>query len=322
MTKNKIISIDAVKIIAMFGVICLHTLNRYNPFTNITIGNIFYMLSLSALPLFFMSSGYILLGRDNINTKYCLFKILKILRFTTICCCIYFIYGHFRHGDNINSLVYNTFACFTQNGTFWWFWYFGSMILIYMCLPLINKIYRHKTFATIVLFLAIIQCVIFISDIFLLTENSIPQYLRLYNWLSYFMIGGLIKTHITSFSPKRSMLLAIISMVACVIFIYFLTDKFNLPYNFYYCSLPIIILTSSIFIFCNSIKFKQITASVIMRLSTVFLPVYTLHIFVKASLLPIIPPNSIISTIIIATVTITISLIIMRIPYLRGIFKI
>lgn len=60
-------SIDLIKIIAMLGVISLHTTHNYLEFFT---GKILYETSVMSIPLFFMCSGYVLLGRQDVDYKY------------------------------------------------------------------------------------------------------------------------------------------------------------------------------------------------------------------------------------------------------------
>ena len=69
MGNNRNLSIDLIKIIAMLSVVGLHsTCDFINP-EKFGMANILYRTFVVAIPLFFMVSGFLLLGRKNINYR-------------------------------------------------------------------------------------------------------------------------------------------------------------------------------------------------------------------------------------------------------------
>lgn len=68
---NRIPSIDCIKVIAMLGVICLHSTHN---FLDTHLGNFMYKSSVISVPLFFMVSGYLTLLKKNIDFQYVLRK--------------------------------------------------------------------------------------------------------------------------------------------------------------------------------------------------------------------------------------------------------
>lgn len=93
------LQLDLIKLVAMCGVMCLHTQIWYieNP-----IAHFFYVTAVVSIPLFFMTSGYLLLGKDNIDCRYSLRKILGIFRFVAIVT-VFFIF--FRGYVMVNRLL-------------------------------------------------------------------------------------------------------------------------------------------------------------------------------------------------------------------------
>ena len=79
MVQQRNLSIDFIKTIAMLGVICLHTTYQYIQPGTFGLADVLYESAVISIPLFFMVSGYLLLGRENLSYKYSLNKILKIL---------------------------------------------------------------------------------------------------------------------------------------------------------------------------------------------------------------------------------------------------
>lgn len=74
-TRNS--SIDLIKTVAMLGVIALHTTHNYLG-DSFNVSNVMYETGVISIPLFFMVSGYLLLGRNNVNYRYVSHKIFGI----------------------------------------------------------------------------------------------------------------------------------------------------------------------------------------------------------------------------------------------------
>lgn len=74
--QNRLLSLDLVKLVAMFGVVCLHTEMIFydNP-----RAHFLYMTAVVAIPLFFMTSGYLLYGKTSVDiwTKFLEFNYKK-----------------------------------------------------------------------------------------------------------------------------------------------------------------------------------------------------------------------------------------------------
>ena len=95
--KNRLLSLDLIKLIAMFGVVCLHTEMSFydNP-----IAQFLYMTAVVSIPLFFMTSGYLLYGKSCVGCKYSIRKIIGIIRFVAIITVAFWLIYGCRHGES------------------------------------------------------------------------------------------------------------------------------------------------------------------------------------------------------------------------------
>lgn len=140
------LSIDLVKIVAMFGVMCLHTTQLYFIPGVFCFTDILFESAVISIPLFFMVSGYLLLGRENADYRYAFRKVIGIIRFVSIIVFTFWLarsvyHLQFDFVELFKSLVYP----YIQRGQFGVFWYFGAMIILYLLYPIINTIYnRHR----------------------------------------------------------------------------------------------------------------------------------------------------------------------------------
>lgn len=193
------INIDLIKFIAMSFVVGMHSRMHYLEYPTYDIAYYaFNSIFTPAIPLFYMVSGYLLLGRNNSDYDYVLKKIYGILRFTTIITLsISLLTFVVRCQFDIKQLIVNVCLWPIQKGVMGIFWYFGAMIVLYLCYPILNKLYIQKRIKKVLIFSLIISFVSSYLNLFTTSwggvEMKIPQCLRLWIIITYFILGGCIK---------------------------------------------------------------------------------------------------------------------------------
>lgn len=242
--KDRQLSVDFVKIIAMVGVMILHS--QVSIFDGNPIALAMSDAAVYSIPLFFMTSGYLLLDRNKVSYKYSFHKILGIARFVLLITSILWLALGMRHGENY--LLY-TFGCFLQKGGMGIFWYFGAMILIYLFLPLLHSLYKihKKSFATLTIVLFVISNAVFLLNFFNIhVENATIQTFRLWNWVFYFNMGGLIK----EYQVKIKFPIVILLFVVSDVLLMYLTPLMPTIYcEYFYPSLMVQLLSLALFSF-------------------------------------------------------------------------
>ena len=281
MAQERNLNLDFIKILAMVFVVGLHTGTTFY-IDNIDI-NRFYKLTIcgTAIPLFFTVSGYLLLGRKNIDWHYSAKKIWGIVRFVFVVCWIYWlimlIITQEPHWD---KLYKDPLGAFVMGGAFWQFWYFGTMCLIYILYPFLNKLYinKKKLFNRFFILLFVVCAIIYLLNIIIpgTLEKKLPQPFRIWNWLMYFCLGGIIKENAKKIGWKWVILLAIGYCIQLIIAKSINPIMFKSDYNF---ASPLTLL----YIYClfqalNHLNVQKISNSITF-LSPLFLPVYTIHPF-------------------------------------------
>ena len=239
---NRLLSLDLIKLLAMFGVVCLHTEMAFydNP-----IAKFLYMTAVVSIPLFFMASGYLLYGKKNVTYKYSVKKIFGILRFVTIISVALWLLSGIRHGQPFFSSV---LGCYFQKGNIPIFWYFGAMIILYSLFPLLHRIFREypKFFILCTVFLCLLSNVIFIANFFgiYIEENTIQTF-RLWIWLFYFNLGGILR----KCDFKSHWFVISLLFVANFLFQYKLTLlKPTVFCEYFYSSIPVMLLSLVLFV--------------------------------------------------------------------------
>lgn len=218
-------NISLLKITACIAVVGLHTLQKDISLCNSTL----YYLCGFAVPIFLMVSGYFLMNKTNVTKQYCFRKICCILRVVILWDLLYFgakicqniLLCH--EGDNWLLGIEGYFlGGLVQKGFFWQFWYLGALILLYIMLPVLSCIPANGRIK-IVLFLSGIMYVLYIWSIIRgnPVQKNVIQSFRLWTWLFYFMLGGILRNYEGWWKEKLSLcqnliLLAVFTVIVLI----------------------------------------------------------------------------------------------------------
>ena len=188
-------NLDLVKVFACIAVVGLHTLHKDISVINSTL----YYLCGFAVPVFFVASGYVLLNRKEIALKYIISKIASVMRLV-ICWSVIAFFAKlvldWLSKDltdyslvSLPKLIVNTLL---QRDVLWHFWYFGALMIVYACSPLLSK--AKKYLKLIWLGLVGVSCIIQILSYVVGTplQSRCIQTFRIWTWLQYFILGGLL----------------------------------------------------------------------------------------------------------------------------------
>lgn len=302
-------------------VVCLHTTFNYINSERINVEYVLYNTSVIAIPLFFMVSGFLLIGKEK-NFRYVYKKIYGILRFVLIIITIWWIGYSVLRGFNIQLLLNTFLGSFVQIGQFSKFWYFGALIILYFIYPAINELSKFKKYYLFTIcIIGTLQNIAFLWNITDAGEMHVPQPLRLWNWIFYFMLGGLLKD--VTINSKLIVCSIVLLLLANILVIHWLSPIIGSKYCEFFYGCPIVIfLSSSIFVFIGQIRLKN--NKLITYGSQLFLPVYTFHPFFINLLnhLNVYKFGGIIFYISVLVSTILFSWILMQIPFIKQVFKI
>ena len=183
--------IDLIKIIACVIVVAAHTL----VITGRPVHRVIVFNCSVAMPLFCMVSGYLMMRRSVLDYRYALRKIATIL---AVCFAWEVLHAaaHFAVYRELREFWVSFVLDFFQKGLFYHFWYMGALILVYLYMPLADKLYRRskRGYLAVLLILGLVNTGLDIAAI--LTKNhaveALPQNLRVHFWYFYAMLGGWI----------------------------------------------------------------------------------------------------------------------------------
>lgn len=324
------IGIDLIKVLACSGVIALHTL-----VVNLGLLNriIAYLAGMS-VPLFFAVNGYLMFSKAEVTYRYVLIKVVRIL-----CVCFAWEFLHaiayFCYYRQWRDFVSSFFLDFLQQGLFYHFWFMGTLIILYLVLPLLHKLRYSNSIYIITLGLGVLCVAI---DIIMQIINNrfillVPQSLRLHFWLFYYLLGGIValnKTKIKERIRKNCisgfLVLAALIVYFAYFFILFLSNRSD-KIEAFYGSFPMIIAVFCVFIRLMCVEELIFGGGIITCTSRLIMGIYIIHPFVLAAIvhfIPVFSENSILNLLFcIVTLLVSgiISLVISKIPLMNQLIR-
>lgn len=286
MKKIRNINLDFIKVIACIGVVLLHTTIPGFKETRIwNYSSYLYYLGTYSIPLFFMVNGYLLLGKRNITYSYILPKVKWILITVSSWTIIVWL---FKRDFAVNP-VKKIIGSMVQKGYFFQFWFFGSLILIYLCLPILKKFLHSKRSYLYALSLLVAISLIFELVNFLLqipVQTYVIQTFRLWTWFFYYILGGLVaqfnidnlKSIFKGWMKVVSMLLLLISPM--ILFFMAKTIYHNLFAEYFYDILLVKVISLGLFLTLLTLTIDSNKYRIIYFLSVQTMGVFIIHTYV------------------------------------------
>lgn len=218
--------LDVLNVIACFAVVMLHCSNPV--FDNVGDGFwsrcvVVQSAFIFAVPVFFMISGANLLGyRKRYDTKTFLKKrLVRILPTFIGCSVLFYVLDHLKPlllGQGLQSMSVGDFAlAFMTNGINDIFWFFYTIIGIYLITPLLSRIADDAS----LLRYGIVICFV-TSSAFPLIERFLPYpgvlssftYPFFSIWLMYYLLGYYLVHHFDRQLPIGALAAAFVICIA------------------------------------------------------------------------------------------------------------
>lgn len=186
---NRNVNLDLVKVLASIAVVGLHAIGMVNY-------SIYYFCAF-AVPLFMMVNGYLMFNKSGITPAYAFTKILSLLKIV-VCWNLLIILPVMVLRHKFVNPIRLCVNCLFQKGYLWHFWYFGALIIIYLALPLIHHLIKNRPLLHLILVVILVLISVTINIMSMVRGYSIqkyvPQTLRIWTWLMFFLFGGLCTT--------------------------------------------------------------------------------------------------------------------------------
>ena len=332
MHKTRNINLDLIKVLACIGVVLLHTtMIGFKDTGSWNLLTYLYYLGTYSIPLFFMVNGYLLLGKRNITYSYILTKVKWILITVSSWTVIVWVLKRDFTVNPIKKII----GSLLQKGYFSQFWFFGALVLIYLCLPILKKILNSKkSYLYILSFFAAIGFIFELANIMLQMplQSYVIQTFRLWTWFFYYLIGGLVaqfdKDFIKNGFKRWMKVVTILLLLISPVILFFLakTIYHNLFAEYFYDILFVKILSIGIFLTIFTLDLNEEKGKRIVFLSNQTMGVFIVHTYVMKVLEKLLGFSYLGSYLLFPIFTLCISFIVvsllMKIPYFNRIVKI
>lgn len=331
MRKVRNINLDLLKVLACVGVVLLHTtIGGFKDTGSWNLLTYLYYLGTYSIPLFFMVNGYLLLGKREITSHYILQKVKWILITVSSWNIIVWLFKRDFTVNPIKKIV----GSLIQKGYFFQFWFFGALILIYLCLPILSKFLNSKRrYLYILALLIVIGFIVELANIFFQRplQTHVMQTFRLWTWFFYYILGGYIaqfnvdnlKYRFKNWMKIVSMLLVLISPI--ILFFLAKNTYHNLFAEYFYDILFVKFTSLGIFLMVLTLSLNENGSKWIVSLSNQTMGVFVIHTYVMKIWEKLIAFSFTGAYLWFAIFTLSISFIVigilMRIPYLNRIVK-
>ena len=294
--KQRNVGLDLIKILACLGVVAAHTIYPSKGCVN----RIVTLLAVTSIPLFFTVNGYLMLRKEELNYKYMLKKILRIL---LVCFSWEFLHAvaYLIYYKRFRNFVISFVMDFFQQGLFFHFWYMGALILVYLAMPLLHKLLKKAPDIYVVVFTALIIICAGIDLSAMIVKQQfileVPQNLRCWTWLLYAMAGGYaamegkaVRRFDSLNGYVKLFLTGLMLIFISVWQFWFGTKVFgSVVIEAFYGSLAALLATMSVFLLCRNVHFSKKSAGWITYCSGLIMGIYIMHPFILAVLNKYIP---------------------------------
>lgn len=287
------LSLDLLKILACFSVVVLHVTGRVVLVEDAyTISHFLYYVACIAVPIFFMVNGYFLLNKKEVNYSYILKKITNII-IVVFSWNLLIVIAKMIIERELSNPFELTIKNFIQQEYFWQFWFFGSLIIIYLFVPILNKYFKNIKSAVLLTCIGIGIClVIDLISIFRssygesIVQINVVQTFRLWTWFTYYLLGGilgntLVKNKIINFiNVKLNWAILISALIMSNIYQYNMAKLYNeVNAEYFYDNILTFVYVISLFILVLRFDFKSLSRFILL-ISSNMIGIYILHVTV------------------------------------------
>lgn len=285
------IGIDVLRLVACCAVVGLHTFTK-----GLTdVSTVAYYASSFAIPVFFMASGAFLLNRGGVTYSYVKKKLLQLASvlaaWAVVCMALEIAKTVVRDGGiNVSSPFFQLFSVLQgslfQTGDLSHCWFLWALAFLYVALPLLSRTTKKAR-----LFLLMITVLVGfgfqVASIFegYPIETHIPQAFRLWIWIMYFLLGGLLyPLRDRGLDVRKLVVFALLATALSIAWqvyaAYSLVPGNSVPaYAEYFYDNPIIeVWNCALFLLAISLRLKK---NCWVNMATLCMGVYLIHLFVR-----------------------------------------
>lgn len=218
MNGRRIIGIDLLRILSMFGIIGLHILNQGGLINNLSFYTTKYQIVTIILIVFYTSvnifaiiSGYLNVKKIHNQSNRIIELIFIMLFWCIVITMIFYLFNFSSFRDyGLSGIKQGIFPILYGR-----YWYITCYFLLFFMIPYINKLCTSlkkedlkKLLIILFVLLSVIPCILFNNDLFKILNGYSPF------WLIYcYMIGAYLKLYEIKWDKKKIILLIIMFLL-------------------------------------------------------------------------------------------------------------
>ena len=272
---NRKTNIDLLRIVSAAAVVILHSVtapmgycNATVPFLTDKILTVIHALTLWAVPVFFIITGYCLLLKSECNYKYCF---LHIRKFVFALFTVGLFYALLEEVYSVGTISISIVFAAIKNvvsGNLWeHMWFIYAIIGIYLVMPVIHTFIKQEKNGSIVL-----TAVLFVFNIlFPVIKKWIPIGVELPfgGYLFYVCVGGLVAKY--GIRKWQCILISIAGLISAVYVSIHYNGKNAEPVDL----LAMCFMSLTVFAIFNCMKIKP--SKLLLNLSSCSWGIYLFH---------------------------------------------
>lgn len=291
--KPRSLSLDCIRIIAVFAVIMIHTAMGFVNFdissSSYMWGNIFDSLARAGVPLFVMVSGALMLNEEKkisvgkVFSKY----ILNVALLFVLWSFIYMIPTTAKAIIEGKTITVSYIVDQMVSGAFH-MWYLIMIIGLYLIIPVLKLFVKKENSdkiayiilisAVFVFFPILLKCLSDLNNVFYVLYEQLARFeYKFIGVFPMYFITGWYVYYVGVKHKKTIYLLALISVLTIIILVQ-ATGNYNYAYS--NSNILVYLYSLGIFTFINDICGNKVSSKIVEKLSNLTFGVYILHIIV------------------------------------------
>ena len=289
--REQIIWIDAIRVLACFMVILIHSPRPIEDMSQSLIYAGINYIALPCIPLFFMISGFLLLP-TNLPIKTFLKKRLTRILLPMV---FFSLFGFVLVDVAMNNIdlkdaVFKIakLPFFTIYG---YYWYIYSLAGLYMFAPIISKWLDNSTQKDVQYYLILWMVTlvmpyisIFIPDSYLVNGDFYNPLYSFGGYLGYMILGYYLKTYAININGKKLMLIFVVTFLSCCIqpVLYYMKKIYaiDIPESNAYLKIDTMMMAVSLFVLLRKINYQKTIGSIISFIAPLTFGMYLIHGFI------------------------------------------
>lgn len=294
LSESHYFELDVLRVFAVFMVVVIHVsapiLYSFGdvPISAWMLANFYDSLSRMSVPLFFLASGYLILGKSDAGPEFYRKRLIKVLVPLLAWSILYFLWmhkeylsGQYPAFEVISSLLKAVY----MGPVVFHLWFLYALIGIYLVAPIL-RIYVHSSKNTDLIyfiFLWLLAGPLLSILVKIVGRPSDPAEIPVVSgYVGYFVLGYALRRF--DFSRKTVWLIGVMVMSIVITFLgtYYLSWKSNQfnEYFYDYLSLNVVVMSSSAFILILNWTWAKKSRPLIQALSSLSFGIYLIHIFI------------------------------------------